>query len=402
MDLAELRRLDETYVVQNYGTRLPLAFVRGEGVYLIDTAGRRYLDFLSGIAVCTLGHAHPRLTAALQEQVATLLHTTNYFHIGPQSQAARHLVELSGLDRVFFCNSGAEANEALLKAARRWGAARFGEGVKPTLITFGNSFHGRTLATLTATGNAKVREGFAPLMPGFKEAPFNDLAAAEAAIDDTVCGFLVEPIQGEGGINVADTDFLVGLRRLCDERGLLLLLDEVQCGMGRTGAWFAYQQYGIQPDAMALAKGLGGGVPIGAMVCRQELADALAPGSHGTTFGGNFLATRAALCVLEVMRETNLLEQVRDVADCLWSELQALCARQPLCTAPRGRGLMLGVGLAREVAAAVRDAAAGRGLIINAVRPDTLRLLPPLIISRAHVQEAIAKLEAALSDVSGR
>lgn len=400
MSLDALRTLDETFVVQNYGTRLPLAFERGEGAYLFDVDGRRYLDWLSGIAVCTLGHAHPRLTQALCDQVGKLLHTTNYFHIAPQAAVGQLLVELSGLDRAFFCNSGAEANEALLKAARRWSAAKWGEGVRPTVITCDNSFHGRTFATLTATGNPKVQAGFAPLMPGFKRIPFNDLAAAAAALDETVCAFLVEPVQGEGGVWVATDEFLQGLRRLCDERGLLLLLDEVQCGVGRTGSWFAYQQYGLKPDGMALAKGLGGGVPIGAMVCSQALADALAPGSHGTTFGGNFLATRAALTVIETMRDEGLVEHTAEVGAYLQAQLQALCERNPACVAVRGRGLMLALVLAAEHAAAVRDAAAARGLIVNAVRPDTIRILPPLILTREQVDEGLAILEAAVNDVA--
>ena len=399
MDLSVIRELDEQFVVQNYGTRLPLAFERGEGAYLYDTDGRRYLDWLAGIAVCTLGHAHPRLTAALCDQVGKLLHTTNYFHIWPQAQAARLLVELSGLPRAFFCNSGAEANEALLKASRRWSAARWGEGARPTVITFDGSFHGRTLATLTATNNPKVQAGFAPLMPGFRCVPFNDLPAARAAVDDTVCAFLVEPIQGESGINVADQAFLQGLRALCDEHGLLLLLDEVQTGMGRTGSWFAYQQYGIAPDAISLAKGLGGGVPIGAMLCTKALAEALAPGSHGTTFGGNFLATRAALTVLETMRDEDLPAHAATIGAALAAGLQALCARHALCTGVRGRGLMLALQLGEDKAVALRDAAAARGLIVNAVRPDAIRILPPLILTREQVDEGLAILDAAIAAV---
>ena len=400
MDLAEHRRLDESFVVQNYGTRLPLAFVKGEGCYLWDSEGRRYLDFLAGIAVCTLGHAHPRLVAAIADQAATLVHTSNYFHIGPQSRTAELLVQASGLDRVLFCNSGAEANEALIKAARRWSAAKWGEGVRPTVITCENSFHGRTLATLTATGNPKVKDGFAPLVPGFRHVPFNDLAAAEAAIDDTVTAFLVEPVQGEAGIWVADDAYLQGLRRLCDERGILLLLDEVQSGVGRTGTLFAYEQYGIRPDGVSLAKGLAGGVPIGAVVLSQALADALPAGTHGTTFGGNFLATRAALTTLEVIAEEQLLENVQAVAPYLRAELDKLVAKHALLDSVRGRGFMLAVALNDEVAGALRDACAERGLILNAVRPNALRLLPPLTIGRAQVDEAVAILDAAVESLA--
>ncbi|MBI5834338.1 MAG: aspartate aminotransferase family protein [Armatimonadetes bacterium] len=400
MDLAENRRLDEAFVVQNYGTRLPIAFVKGEGCYLWDSEGRRYLDFLAGIAVCTLGHSHPRLVAAIAEQAATLLHTSNYFHIGPQARTAELLVQASGLDRVLFCNSGAEANEALLKAARRWSAGRWGEGVRPTVITCLNSFHGRTLATLTATGNPKVKDGFAPLMPGFRHVPFNDLAAAEAAIDDTVCAFLVEPVQGEAGIIVADDAYLRGLRALCDERGILLLLDEVQSGVGRTGTLFAFEQYGIRPDGVSLAKGLAGGVPIGAAIFNQALSDALPAGTHGTTFGGNFLATRAAQTTLEVIADEQVLENVNDVAPYLRAELDKLVDRHELLEGVRGRGFMLAIALREEVANVLRDACAERGLVVNAVRPNALRLLPPLTIGRAQVDEAVAILDAAITSLA--
>ncbi len=399
MELAEHRSLDEGYLVQNYGTRLQMAFVRGEGCWLYDSEGRRYLDWLAGIAVNTLGYGHPRLVEALCEQVRAITHSSNYFYIGPQAKLGRHLVELSGLDRAFFCNSGAEANEALLKLARRWSAAMFGEGVRPGVITFGNSFHGRTLATLTATAQGRIQEGYAPLMPGFKHAPFNDLAAAREAVDETTCAILVEPIQGEGGINPADEAFLKGLRALCDERGLLLLLDEVQCGIGRAGTMFCYEQYGFLPDAVALAKGLGGGVPIGAVVCSQELADQLKPGSHGTTFGGNHLATRAGLTVVETILEDGLLAHVRDVGTRLKAGLDALCERSNLAVSARGRGLMLGLQLAEDRAAALRDACAAEGLIVNAVKPDTVRIVPPLVISADEVDEGLARLERAVAAV---
>lgn len=400
MDLAENRRLDETFVVQNYGTRLPIAFVKGEGCYLWDSEGRRYLDFLAGIAVCTLGHAHPRLVAAIAEQAATLLHTSNYFHIGPQARTAELLVNASGLDRVLFCNSGAEANEALIKAARRWAAAQWGEGVRPTIVTAENSFHGRTLATLTATGNPKVKDGFAPLVPGFRHMAFNDLAAAEAAIDETVCAFLVEPVQGESGVWPVDAEYLQGLRRLCDERGLLLLLDEVQSGVGRTGTLFAYEQYGILPDGVSLAKGLAGGVPIGAAVFNQALSDALPAGTHGTTFGGNFLATRAAQTTLEIIADEHLLANVNEVAPYLRAELEGLVAKHALLAGVRGRGLMLAVALTDDRSVALRDACAERGLVVNAVRPDALRMLPPLTIGRAQVDEAVAILDAAVASLA--
>lgn len=399
MDLSEIRQLDETYLIQNYGSRLPYCFTHGQGCWLYDTAGRRYLDWLAGIAVSTLGYDHPRLTAALQEQVAAILHSSNYFLIEPQARLGKHLVELSGLDRAFFCNSGAEANEALLKLARRWAAAKWGEGQRFVVVTCEGSFHGRTLATLTATGQAKVQQGYAPLMPGFRHVPFEDLAAAAAAIDDQTIAFLVEPVQGEGGINPASDAYLQGLRQLCDERGILLLFDEVQCGLGRTGKFFASQWSGVKPDAMALAKGLGGGVPIGAVVCTQALADVLQPGSHGTTFGGNHLATRAGLTVVESILDDGLLEHAVVVGERLQAGLAALCQEHALAAGHRGRGLMLALLLADEQAVAVRDACADEGLIVNAVKPDVIRIVPPLIISADEVDQGLEMLDAALAKV---
>ncbi len=396
MTFEEIKAMDEAFLTQNYGPRLPFAFVRGEGAWLFDGRGRRYLDFLSGIATCTLGHSHPRLVAALCDQVQTVLHTSNFFFIGPQASLAKLLVELSGLDRAFFCNSGAEANEALLKAVRRWSAAQWGEGERPTVLCFENSFHGRTLATLTATGQAKVQAGFAPLMPGFRHVPFGDLAAARDAVDETVCAVLVEPVQGEGGINPATPEFLGGLRELCDERGIKLLLDEVQTGIGRCGTMFAYEAYGLVPDGVSLAKGLGGGVPIGAVVLRDDLAEALAPGSHGTTFGGNFLAARAGLTVLETIRDERLLDNCRNVGGRLRQGLDRLAKSRDDCLAARGRGMLLALQLSEPKAAAVRDQAAERGLIINAVKPDAVRLAPPLILSADEADQGLAILEAAL------
>jgi len=399
MDLSEIRHLDETYLIQNYGSRLPFCFTHGSGCYLYDTAGRRYLDWLAGIAVNTLGYAHPKLTAALQEQVAAVMHTSNYFLIEPQARLGRHLVEQSGLDRAFFCNSGAEANEALLKLARRWAAAKWGEGQRFVVVTCEGSFHGRTLATLTATGQAKVQQGFAPLMPGFRHVPFEDLAAAEAAIDDQTIAFLVEPVQGEGGINPASAEYLQGLRKLCDKKGILLLLDEVQCGIGRTGKFFASQWAGIKPDAMALAKGLGGGVPIGAVVCTQELADQLQPGSHGTTFGGNLLATRAGLTVVETILNDGLMDHAAAMGQRLQAGLDALCQKHALAAGSRGKGLMLALLLNDDQSAAVRDACADEGLIVNAVKPDVVRIVPPLVISADEVDEGLAMLDRALAKV---
>lgn len=380
----------EAHVMQTYG-RLPIALSHGQGCWVWDVNGRRYLDALGGIAVNTLGHAHPRLVPALQEQVAKLIHTSNYYHVPLQEQLAAKLCELSGLSKVFFCNSGLEANEAALKIARKFGQDR--GNTNPEVIVFEGAFHGRSIATLSATANPKVHAGFGPLVRGFVRVPLNDLAAVEAAIKShpNVTAIFLETIQGEGGVNPARIEFLQGLRRLCDAHDLLLMLDEVQCGIGRTGKWFAHQWAGIQPDVMPLAKGLGSGVPIGAVVCGPRAASVLQPGNHGTTFGGNPLAMRAGVETLKIMEEDGLLAHAARVGAALKAGLERELAGVPGVVEIRGQGLMLGIELDRP-AGAVLGQAAEAGLLISVTADRVIRLVPALILSEDEAAQVVAIL----------
>lgn len=371
--------------------RLPVTFARGEGVWLWDTEGRRYLDALSGIAVCGLGHAHPAITAAICEQAGQLLHTSNLYRIAEQERLAALLTEASGMERAFFANSGAEANEAAIKLARLYGHRR---GIDhPSILVAEHSFHGRTLATLSATGNRKVQAGFEPLVQGFVRVPYDDLEAIEtaAAHRPNLVAVLIEPIQGEGGIRIPAEDYLVRLRALCDRYGWLLMLDEVQTGMGRTGRLFAFEHAGIQPDVITLAKGLGNGVPIGACLARGPAAEVFTPGSHGSTFGGNPLACRVARAVIETIQAERLDEQAATQGQYLLDSLRAELAKTPGVVEIRGKGLMVGIELDRPCAALVQEAL-GAGLLINVTAERVVRLLPPLIIARPQIDELVARL----------
>ncbi len=396
MDTQSVAELSDKYLMRTY-RRAPVAFVSGQGARLVDAEGKTYLDFVAGIAVTALGHNHPALTAAIRAQASRLLHVSNLYHIPQQAELARWLVEHSVLDRAFFCNSGAEANEAAIKLARRFGKTR-GNGAYEILVAE-HSFHGRTLGALAATAQPKYQQGFEPLPPGFVSVPFNDLGALEAAAGPSSCAVMLEPVQGEGGVTAATPDYLRGVRRLCDARGLLLILDEVQTGIGRTGRLFAYEHYGIAPDILTLAKGLGGGVPIGAMLATADVADAFAPGDHGSTFGGNPLACAAALAVLTTIESDGLVDRARDVGAYLFERLRILARRHPVITEIRGQGLMAGIELSVE-AAAIVETCRERGLLINAVKANTLRLVPPLIITPADVDEAIEILDGALAAVA--
>ncbi len=380
----------EAHVMQTYG-RLPIALSHGQGCWVWDVNGRRYLDALGGIAVNTLGHGHPRLVPALQDQVAKLIHTSNYYHVPLQEQLAAKLCELSGLNKVFFCNSGLEANEAALKIARKFGHDR--GNTAPECIVFEGAFHGRSIATLSATANPKVQAGFGPLVEGFVRVPLNDLAAVEAAIKrhPNVTAIFLETIQGEGGVNPARIEFLQGLRRLCDAHDLLLMLDEVQCGIGRTGKWFAHQWADIQPDVMPLAKGLGSGVPIGAVVCGPRAAGVLQPGNHGTTFGGNPLAMRAGVETLKIMEEDGLLAHAAKVGAALKAGLERELAGVAGVVEIRGQGLMLGIELDRP-AGAVLGQAAEAGLLISVTADRVIRLVPALILSEEEAAQVVALL----------
>ncbi|WP_208723172.1 aspartate aminotransferase family protein [Corallococcus llansteffanensis] len=386
------------HLLQNYKQQ-PIALVRGQDTRLWDADGKAYLDCIGGIAVCALGHCHPEVVAAAKAQLDTLWHVSNVFYSQPQIDLAEQLTQWAGLPRAFFCNSGAEANEALIKLTRKVMKDR-GTPERFEIISFEKSFHGRTLATVTATGQPKYHAGFEPLPAGFQHVPYGDLEAVRRAVGPATAAILVEPIQGEGGVRMAPPGFLAGLRALCDERGLLLLVDEVQTGMGRTGKPFGFMHDGIQPDAISIAKALGNGLPMGAMLCREDLAASLTPGTHGSTFGGNLVSAAAANVVLRLLRQPGFLADVQAKGEHFLSAGRALQAALPAgrVKAVRGQGLLLGIELDREVApiiAKLRDA----GLLVNSAGDTTLRFAPPLIITRQELDEALGILQRVLASL---
>jgi len=369
--------------------------VRGEGCYLIGEQGERYLDFASGIAVNALGHGHPKLVKAIADQAATLMHVSNLYGSPQGEHFAQRLVDATFADTVFFTNSGAEAVECAIKTARRYHFAN-GNPQRHTLITFDTAFHGRTLGTISATNQPKMRDGFEPLLPGFAYAKFNDLAGALALIDDNTAGFLVEPIQGEGGIRPASDEFLQGLRKACDEHGLLLVLDEVQAGYGRTGKFLAHEHYGVTPDIAAVAKGIGGGFPLGACLATEEAAKGMVFGTHGSTYGGNPLAMAAGEAVLDVILEPGFLENVTTMGDRLRQGLEQMIPNHDhLFDSVRGKGLMLGVKLKSDSRAFVAHCRDHHGLLTVAAGENVVRILPPLVIDESHIAECIEKLSEA-------
>jgi len=368
--------------------------VRGEGAYLIGEQGERYLDFASGIAVNCLGHGHPALVKAISEQAATLMHVSNLYGSPQGEHFAQRLVDSSFADTVFFTNSGAEAVECALKTSRRYHYAN-GAPERHKIISFGNAFHGRTLGTISATNQPKMRDGFEPLLPGFEVVPFNDLAAAQAAVDDSTAGFLVEPIQGEGGVLPATAEFLGGLRQLCDEHGLLLILDEVQCGYARTGKIWAYEHYGIEPDIMAIAKGIGGGFPLGACLATEEAAKGMVIGTHGSTYGGNPLAMAAGEAVLNVIQEPGFLENVQAMGERIRAGLEQMIPNHDhLFDSVRGAGLMIGLRLKSDSRAFVAHLRDNHGLLTVSAGDNVVRVLPPLVIDEGHVGEFFQRLSA--------
>ena len=394
IDSQAVMDMDAQYVMR-FITRQPVVFVRGEGMKVWDADGKEYLDFLAGIAVNGIGHSHPALVSAIRGQAGTLMHVCNLYYVPQQPALAKRLVELSGLGKAFFCNSGAEANEAAIKLARKWAKENLGPE-KYEIITALGSFHGRTLATVTATGQLKYHEGFAPLMPGFKHVPFNDLSSLELAVTEKTCAVMLEPIQGESGVRPATPDYLRGVRRMCDERGLLLILDEIQTGLGRTGKWFGHEHYGIKPDIMTLAKTLGGGFPIGACLATDRVASAFQPGNHASTFGGNPLACAAALATLDVMEQERLIENAAETGKYLYAALRELKDRRDDIVEVRGIGLMAAIELSREDAPAVAAECLRKGLIVNPVGHNTIRFLPPLIVKKEHVDAAVGIVNEAL------
>lgn len=378
-------------VMPTYG-RLDVAFATGQGAWLTDTQGKQYLDALSGIAVCNLGHCHPAVTKAVQQQVETLVHTSNFYHIPLQTQLADKLTQVSGMEQAFFCNSGAEANEAAIKIARKYGHSK---GIdKPVVIVMDGSFHGRTMATLTATGNAKVQVGFDPLLPGFVRVPYNDLDALRMAIGHwpEAVAVLVEPVQGEGGIKVPDSEFLSGVRSICTQRKLLMMLDEVQTGVGRTGQWFAFQHNeSVLPDVMTLAKGLGNGVPIGACLVAGNAVGVLQAGNHGSTFGGNPLACSAALAVLETIEKDGLCQHVTATSDQMLQSFKNKLGDKEAVKDIRALGFMFGIELSIPCGELVKLALA-EGLLINVTADSVIRLLPPMIINAEEAELIVEKV----------
>jgi predicted acetylornithine/succinylornithine family transaminase len=398
MAATDLVALEADRVLFRNYKRAPVAFSHGEGTRLFDLEGKTYLDFIGGIAVSSLGHAHPELVRAVSEQAARYVHVSNLYQIPEQVEAARRLVGASGLDRAFFCNSGAEANEAAIKLARKRGKAVKGPDCHEVLVA-DHSFHGRTLATVAATGNPRYQAGFEPMPAGFRFVPFDDVAAMRDAVSPATAAILVEPIQGEGGVIVPSPGYLAGLRAVCDEANILLVLDEVQTGIGRTGRMFAYQAAGIRPDVVTLAKGVAGGVPAGVVLATEDAASHFVPGDHGSTFGGNALASAAICAVLDTIEREGLIENAAACGARLVAGLQELRAKRAVVGEIRGAGLLVGADLEID-AAPVVDACRERGLLVNAVRPKTLRFAPPLVVTPAEVDMAIEILDAALGAVA--
>ncbi|MEK6682492.1 MAG: acetylornithine transaminase [Nitrospirota bacterium] len=383
----ELLRDSKKYIMNTYN-RFPIVIIKGRGALVYDTDGKEYLDFVSGIAVCNLGHCHPKVTVAFQKQAQRLIHISNLYHNEPQIKLAKLLVENSFADKVFFCNSGAEANEAAIKLVRKYAKEKL-NGSRYEIITMEKSFHGRTMATITATGQEKVQKGFEPLLPGFKYASFNNIDAVKKAINKKTAAVMLEPIQGEGGVNIPDNDYLKKLRRLCNDEGILLVFDEVQTGMGRTGKLFAYEHYGIEPDIMTLAKGLGNGVAIGAILAKDNVAEAFAPGSHASTFGGNPLACSAAKAALETIIEDGILfENCIRMGDYLTKGLKELKKGSSFIKDLRGKGLLIGMELNIDGKDIVMECIK-EGLLISCTMDRILRFLPPLIITKEEIDSML-------------
>ncbi|MDX9789088.1 MAG: acetylornithine transaminase [Desulfobacterales bacterium] len=378
-------------VIANTYQRIPIVIARGEGCTLWDTEGRQYLDFVAGIAVCNLGHANPKIAAAVAEQAKTLLHVSNLYYTMPQVVLASLLTENSFADRVFFCNSGAEANEAAIKLARKY-AYEKGQSDRFHIIAMTRSFHGRTMATLSATGQDKIKKGFSPVLEGFDFVPFNDIEVLRGKISENTCAVLLEPIQGEGGVRCPSPGYLRAVRELCDETGTLLIFDEIQTGMGRTGTLFAYEQFGVTPDIMTLAKALANGFPMGAMLARESVAQAFGPGAHASTFGGTPVVAAAAVEVVKAMTDKSFMAECMATGEYFKAQLLALKAKHPIVADVRGRGLLLGMELKTEGAPFVK-ACMERGFLINCVQEKTLRFIPPLIVSKAQVDALIHCLD---------
>jgi predicted acetylornithine/succinylornithine family transaminase len=387
----------EQYIFPTY-TRSPIVLTKGKGMKVWDSEGKEYLDFASGIAVLNIGHLHPRVVEAIHKQSKTLMHVSNLYYSEPQIKLAELLVKHSFADKVFFCNSGAEANEAAIKLARKAKKDK-GESNRYEIITMENSFHGRTMATLSATGQKKFHHGFEPLLDGFTYVPFNNSKAVEDAITDTTCAVMVEPIQGEGGVNCPSPDYLKNLRDICDQNGLLLMFDEVQVGMGRTGKLFAYQHYGVEPDIMTLAKAMAGGMPVGAMLAKEEIASSFSRGTHASTFGGNPLSSAAGIATMEALIQDKILENCQEMGEYFYSKLLSLKEKHSFIKKVKGKGLILGIDLSFECAEIAMDCLK-RGLLIICTMGNILRFLPPLIITEKEIDILIKTLDELFEQTS--
>lgn len=394
MNTQEIMEMGQKYVMNTYG-RLPMALVRGEGAYVWDAEGKQYLDFVSGLAVNSLGHCHPKVVEAIREQAGKLMHVSNMYWIEPQVKLAQMLVENSALDKAFFCNSGAEANEGAIKLARKYARKYLGPE-KYEIITFDKSFHGRTLAAITATAQPKYQKDLDPLPQGFKYVPFNDFAALEAAVSSHTCAILMEPIQGEGGVNVADYGFMQMVKQLCNDKNLLLIFDEVQCGLARTGKLFAYEHFAVEPDMMTLAKAVAGGFPMGVLMAKEKVAECFQPGDHASTFGGNPLAAAAGCAAVSILADQAFLAETTEKGRYFAAQLKKLQSKYEFITDIRGKGLIVGLGITVEGKQIV-DACLANGLLINCVGSNVLRFLPPLIVSKDHVDTAVAIIDEAMS-----
>jgi acetylornithine aminotransferase len=381
-------------VMANTYKRFPIVITKGKGCNLWDSEGNKYIDFVSGIAVCNLGHAHPKVAEALSKQAGILLHVSNLYYTEPQTELAATLTEKSFADRVFFCNSGAEANEAAIKLARKHSKDK-GENGRYRIVSMEQSFHGRTMATLSATGQEKIRKGFEPILEGFDYIPFNDIDALRDAIDASTCAVLLEPIQGEGGVRCPDPEYLKSVRRLCNEKGVLLIFDEIQTGMGRTGKLFAYEHFGVEPDIMTLAKALANGLPIGAMLAKEDVAEAFTPGAHASTFGGTPIITAASLQVVKILTEENLIHHCAKIGGYFKERLSWLNSRHDSIEDVRGMGLLLGMMLNTEGEPVVKSCME-KGFLINCIQGNILRFVPPLIIEEEDIDALVACLDHVL------
>ena len=394
MTTNEIIEMGQQYVMNTYG-RLPMALVRGEGVYVWDADGSKYLDFVSGLAVNSLGHCHPAVVEAIRKQAATLMHVSNLYWIEPQVKLAKLLVENSALDKAFFCNSGAEAIEGAIKLTRKYARKHMGPD-KYEIITMEKSFHGRTLAAITATAQPKYQKDLEPLPQGFKYVPFNDFAALEEAVSPNTCAIMMEPIQGEGGVNVADYDFMQKVKQLCTDKHLLLIFDEVQCGLARTGKLFAYEHYGVEPDIMTLAKAIAGGFPMGVLLAKEKVANCFQPGDHASTFGGNPLAAAAGFAAVSILADKGFLADTEEKGRYFAQKLHQLKEKYSFIDDVRGKGFILGLGITVEGKPIV-DACMAKGLLINCVGSNVLRFIPPLIVTRENIDNAMQILDDVMS-----